>query len=626
MATTTGVVQEISWTGTGACVAIGSTLGLAELFTIQFRSSDSAHTREFKKSMIGGLAKAEIAGLPITVEHADGCGEITSVQLEALKDPALPGPRGVQPVVYAAPGLDYSSNPQLSQYVDFQTPTAGFETRRIDVSAFGDLGFGANWPFDNTAVPINGLLCIPTGDGPFPLALFAHGNHDPLENSTPGYLYLCDLLASHGIIAATIDVNFLNGGNFGENDGRAIVHLEHVKQFRIWNEQPGHALHRKVDLSRVMIVGHSRGGEGVGHASLFNPLSSVQPDPFAPAVPLNGSLGLGPYGFGLRAVAAISPTDGQYVPVSGATKVRDNYFLIHGSRDGDVFTFAGYKTYDRSHAVDLANPTQSPLKFKSLLWVHGANHNFFNSVWAQESTNTITRPQQEQVAKVQLSALAQATLLNVRAYLDQLRDHSLGATENWLPAGVPVVSQFHDPQRLFLLHFEEPGPGISVSAPASGTVDTSLINATKLNFNLGSSGHLFQETHGLQFVWNSGGRRYRVQFDSATLAPGMFGLLAFRVGQSFEANNPAGVDQALSIRVDDGTNAAVLNSATVQRLIFPGTSAVGASPKTVMQTFRIPLAELNGLGLDTTKLSSFTLEFDQTPTGTLYFDDLQLTD
>jgi hypothetical protein len=51
--------------------------------------------------------------------------------------------------------------------------------------------------------------------------------------STPGYLNLCDLLASHGIIAATIDVSFSQRGNFGENDGRAIVHLEHLKQFHI---------------------------------------------------------------------------------------------------------------------------------------------------------------------------------------------------------------------------------------------------------------------------------------------------------------------------------------------------------------------------------------------------------
>jgi predicted dienelactone hydrolase len=99
--------------------------------------------------------------------------------------------------------------------------------------------------------------------------VFAHGNHNPLENSTPGYLYLCQLLASHGIIAATIDVNFLNGGNFGENDARAIVHLEHLKQFRAWNGLAAHPLHAKVDLNRILIVGHSRGGEAVGHASFL---------------------------------------------------------------------------------------------------------------------------------------------------------------------------------------------------------------------------------------------------------------------------------------------------------------------------------------------------------------------
>ncbi len=124
--------------------------------------------------------------------------------------------------------------------------------------------------------------------------MFAHGNHGPLENSTPGYLYLCQLLASHGVIGATIDVNFLNGGNFGENDARGIVHLEHLKQFRTWNSTAGHRLHGKVDLNRIAIVGHSRGGEGVGHASFFNRLTSIKPDILTPVVPLDGSAGLGP--------------------------------------------------------------------------------------------------------------------------------------------------------------------------------------------------------------------------------------------------------------------------------------------------------------------------------------------
>jgi len=254
----------------------------------------------------------------------------------------------------------------------------------------------------------------PRGRGPFPLAVFAHGNHDPLSNSTPGYLYLCSLLASQGIVAATIDVNFLNGGNFGENDARGIVHLEHVKQFRTWNSTATHPLQGKIDLNRILIVGHSRGGEGVGHASFFNPLPAIKPDIFSPTVPLDGSAGLGPYRFALRCIAAIAPTDRQYTPITGPTVVPDRYFLIHGSRDGDVSTFEGYNTFNRAHAVDLANPTVSDGKLKALLWVLGANHNQFNSTWPTETppATTMPRADQEQVAKVALGALAQALLLD----------------------------------------------------------------------------------------------------------------------------------------------------------------------------------------------------------------------
>ena len=73
---------------------------------------------------------------------------------------------------------------------------------------------------------------------------------------------------------------------------------------------------------RILIVGHSRGGEGAGHASFFNRLPAIQPDIFSPIVPLDGSAGLGPYRFGLTAVAAIAPTDRQYQPLSGPTVLR----------------------------------------------------------------------------------------------------------------------------------------------------------------------------------------------------------------------------------------------------------------------------------------------------------------
>src|SRR5579864_450132 len=361
--------------------------------------------------------------------------------MAGVKNPALVGDMAFDTVIYASPGVNYSAVPALVQYKIYDTPDPAYLTGRINISAFANLG-SAPWPFFNTNVPLNGHICVPRGRGPFPLAVFAHGNHGPLENSTPGYLYLCQLLASHGIIAATIDVNFLNGFNFGENDARAIVHLEHVKQFRTWDGTSGHPLHGKVDLSRILIVGHSRGGEGVGHASFFNRLASIKPDMFSPVVPLDGSVGLGPYRFGLTAAAAIAPTDRQYEPLTGPTVVPDRYFLIHGSRDGDVSTFEGYNTYNRAHAVDLANPTVSDGKLKALLWVYGANHNQFNTIWASETAPgfAMPRPSQEQIAKVHFGALTRALLLDQSEYLDVLRDH--GVAVAWEPAGTDFVSQY----------------------------------------------------------------------------------------------------------------------------------------------------------------------------------------
>src|SRR5262245_21700371 len=109
---------------------------------------------------------------------------------------------------------------------------------------------------------------------------------------------------------------------------------------------------------------------------------------------------------------------------SGPTVVPDSYFVIHGSKDSDVFTFEGYHTYERAHAVDLANTTVSDGKFKAMLWVHKANHNQFNSIWASETAPGVAMPRasQDEIAKVHLGALAQAVLLDRAEYLDVLRD------------------------------------------------------------------------------------------------------------------------------------------------------------------------------------------------------------
>ena len=119
-----------------------------------------------------------------------------------LRNPGLDGPVAYDIFVYASPGTSYGGVAALNQYVVYDAPSLTFATPRINIAAFANLG-SAPWPFANTNVPLNGHVCIPRGRGPFPHAVFVHGNHNPFENSTPGYLYLCELLASHGIIAAT---------------------------------------------------------------------------------------------------------------------------------------------------------------------------------------------------------------------------------------------------------------------------------------------------------------------------------------------------------------------------------------------------------------------------------------
>jgi hypothetical protein len=542
-------------------------------------------------------------------------------KMTEMKNPGLHGDVPFDTVVYASSGLNYSAVPALVQYNLFDTPDSAYVTGRIDISAFAHLG-SAPWPFANTNVPLNGQVCVPRGRGPFPLAVFAHGNHNPLQNSTPGYLYLCQLLASHGIISATIDVNFLNGFNFGENDARAIVHLEHLKQIREWDGLPTHPLHARVDLNRILIVGHSRGGEGVGHASFFNRLAAIQPDIFSPVVPLDGSVGLGPYRFGLTGVGAIAPTDRQYIPLSGPTVVPDRYFLIHGSRDGDVSTFEGYNTYNRAHAVDLANPTVSDGKLKALLWVYGANHNQFNSVWPSETPPGIAMPraQQEQIAEVHLGALAQALLHDRSEYLDVLRDHAVTVT--WVPAGADFVSQYQDPERVFVQHNQESLAAPEISLPVQGTVAADLVVDVRQLKDLVNAGGP-QTTITLRLQWSTLGAKFLLKVDPATLPAERYRTLSLRVGQSTEATNAANRDQDFTIEVSGGSRTAAITASAIHRLLYP--DVIFGAGKIVMQTLRLPLKLLADLGVHLTDLRSIAFVFDRRSTGVIYIGDVQVS-
>jgi dienelactone hydrolase len=311
------------------------------------------------------------------------------------------------------------------------------------------------WGFDDKELPLNAKVWYPEGDGPFPLVLIVHGNHMMQDYSEGGYAYLGELLASKGIIVASVDQNFINGSwsnLFGslekENDARGWLLLEHLKVWHQWNDTANHLFYQKIDTNNIALMGHSRGGEAVAHAALFNKL---------PYYPDDASV-VFDFNYNIKSIVAIAPVDGQYEPSKRRTALENiNYFVIHGSHDADVKSYMGSQQYER------VKFTNSAYYFKSGLYVYGANHGQFNTNWGN---NDIGNPfsgilnlkplmpleEQLEIAKVYIGAFLDITLKNNTSYLPLFADARTG--KDWLPETI-YLNQFEDATFKAIASFDE---------------------------------------------------------------------------------------------------------------------------------------------------------------------------
>jgi dienelactone hydrolase len=304
------------------------------------------------------------------------------------------------------------------------------------------------WGFDFKKLPINGRVWYPEGDGPFPLVLVVHGNHNMKDFSDPGYGYLGQLLASRGFILVSVDENFINGNLRGENDGRGWLLLEHLRRWRTWNDSSGSPFYHKVDMGNIALMGHSRGGEAVAVAAAFNRLSHYPDDA---TVKFD-------YNFDIKSIVAIAPVDGQYQPAGKPTPVENvNYLVFHGSHDGDVSAFSGLRQYQRIRFTD-GKPW-----FKSAVYMYRANHGQWNTVWGNKDNGPrsgrflaldalIAPEEQRQFSKVYIGGFLEATLKGKKEYLPMFRDHrTIG---QWLPKTM-YITRFSENGFKALAGFDE---------------------------------------------------------------------------------------------------------------------------------------------------------------------------
>ena len=382
----------------------------------------------------------------------------------AAPNPSETGPYRVKTLFYGA-GTDIR-RPEYGPSVAIKTPTVDASRFFKDFKGWKRWARKEYWKFDFDKLPLNARVWYPDGPGPFPLALIVHGNHNMARFSDPGYAYLGELLASRGFILASIDENFLNSGLFNDppkqQPVRGWVLLEHLKLWREWNQTPGNPFQGKVDLSRIALMGHSRGGEAAATAVLFNHLRYYPDD---------ANIRFD-YGFNIQSVVAIAPPDGQYKPAGNYRWIENvNYLTLQGGYDADVSSFMGSRQWDH---VRFTEP--SP-KFKAEIWAYRANHGQFNTEWGRTDSpephswflNTeplMPGDEQRRISKTYITAFLETTLHNRRDYLPLFQDWRVG--RDWLPDTI-YTNRFEDASYQTVASFDD-DPDLTTTTLPGGRI------------------------------------------------------------------------------------------------------------------------------------------------------------
>ena len=525
---------------------------------------------------------------------------------------------------------------------------------------------------------MTGKVWLPTTGGKRPVVLLLHGRHSSCYSGTSsasgwpcaltgrtsipsylGYEDTADTLASQGYMVISISANAINANdnqlaadygakargqlvldslemlreaNAGETVSFHDAYLDTTKTLdqALTGDVTAADLVGRLDLDDVGIMGHSRGGEGVTSAAELNE-------------------GL-THPFGIKSVLALAPVD------FGRATVGDVDFLtILPYCDGDVSNQQGQHIYDDSrHAFD-------DNVLRSTVWVMGANHNFFNTVWTPgkfqaggaddwgaTSTDSVCGPQSS--TNIRLSSDDEYDVGT--GYMSAWFRLTLGGDDEFLPlftddnptlpsvpaADIRAITQTPGSARADINTFTDFDGAVTVAGTASAAICENWTGRTTpqpyaycstTRTGSGAVPHWAPMRFGsdvpaspmLKTTWTSATGQVRVAVPAS--ARDASGYDELTVNMAPDESVTTSTDTTITVLDGSGhtysTLASAINPNAVKRM--PASTSTTLN-KIVLQQVAIPTAAVAAAGVDLTDVRE--VRFVATAAGGLYLSDLAL--
>jgi hypothetical protein len=506
---------------------------------------------------------------------------------------------------------------------------------------------------------LRGNIHAPTTGGNLPVLLFMHGRHNSCETadmdgvsiftcpppddaisnedrSYEGYDYIAANLASHGYLVMSVDTNDINDWDGGSDDAgihaRAQLVGESLDLLAAWNTGSGPApvgskLTGRLDMARIGLMGHSRGGEGVAE---YIDYDKVRTDGPAHAV---------------DAVFALAPID-----FNAQKPVGVPFATMLPYCDGDVFDLEGAFMWER------AKRENSEAGFPHIQWsVNSANHNYFNTQWelddavllnfgdphcvVDRSPTRLTAAEQKSVGLGYIAGFMRRYVGGETAFEPLMTGAQRPAST--CPAASPapirptcdnvVMTSYVAPaasRRLVIepgatnpLTVNALGGALSATGFLTATTCTPFNQAGVIDGGTGCGSRPNRSTtRQFSLAW-TGAATLRADVPATSGNVSAFGALHLRAATNFDHPLNAGSkEQDFDITLTDANGAsATVNAAPLSAALEP--AAGTTSRELVLNDVRVPLSSFTGV--DLANVRRLTLTFGgRTRTGSIQLADV----